>query len=297
MIIVLIAGLTACGQNSGERSEQDVADFSYEVAESGLKYHFYVQTGTEKPQLEDIVSLEMLYRAGDEILFDSRQAGMPMFLQMMEPEYPGDIYEALFMMAKGDSASFAMDAEQFFLVTAGMMEVPDFVEAGDEIIFEIAMMDIMDEAGFEQEQQRMMEEQMQESMQRAEQEEGLMLAYLEQEGITAEPTGSGLYYVEVEAGEGSKPEPGDMVAVHYEGRLLDGTVFDSSIERGQPIEFPLGQGRVIPGWDEGISMMQVGGKATLVIPSYLAYGERGAGRDIPPFSTLVFEVELVDILD
>ena len=84
-----------------------------------------------------------------------------------------------------------------------------------------------------------------------------------------------------------------MVQVHYTGRLLDGKVFDSSVERGEPISIPIGMGRVIPGWDEGIQMMSKGEKGVLYIPYYLAYGERDMG-DIPPFSNLVFDVELVD---
>ncbi|RLD78166.1 MAG: FKBP-type peptidyl-prolyl cis-trans isomerase, partial [Bacteroidetes bacterium] len=108
------------------------------------------------------------------------------------------------------------------------------------------------------------------------------------------PTASGLYFVEIEEGTGTQAMAGNIVKVHYTGKLLDGTVFDSSIERGQPYEFPLGQGNVIKGWDEAIAMMKVGGKATLVIPSDLAYGERDSGT-IPPYSTLVFDVELMDV--
>ena len=88
---------------------------------------------------------------------------------------------------------------------------------------------------------------------------------------------------------------GSNVSVHYSGFLLDGTKFDSSYDRGQPITFPIGQGRVIPGWDEGIALLKVGSKARFIIPPNLAYGERGAGGVIPPNATLIFEVELVDI--
>ena len=108
-------------------------------------------------------------------------------------------------------------------------------------------------------------------------------------------TASGLEYIELEAGTGAQAEAGKTVSVHYTGRLLDGTKFDSSLDRGQPITFELGKGKVIPGWDEGIAKMSKGGKATLIIPSKIGYGERGSGALIAPFSTLVFDVELVDV--
>lgn len=112
----------------------------------------------------------------------------------------------------------------------------------------------------------------------------------------ATTTESGLMYIMREEGNGEKPQASQVVKVHYEGKLVDGTVFDSSFKRNQPIEFPIGVGRVIPGWDEGIALLSVGGKATLIIPSELAYGARGAGGVIPPNATLVFEVELVEIV-
>ncbi len=108
-------------------------------------------------------------------------------------------------------------------------------------------------------------------------------------------TESGLEYVERKRGKGAQAEAGKTVSVHYEGKFLDGKIFDSSYERGTPIEFELGVGQVIKGWDEGIALMKIGGEATLTIPPELGYGERGAGGVIPPNATLVFEVELVDV--
>ena len=108
-------------------------------------------------------------------------------------------------------------------------------------------------------------------------------------------TASGLEYIEVEPGTGAQAESGKTVSVHYTGKFQDGKVFDSSVSRGEPIKFPLGAGRVIKGWDEGLALMKEGGKAQLVIPPHLAYGESGAGGVIPPNATLVFDVELVSV--
>ncbi len=107
-------------------------------------------------------------------------------------------------------------------------------------------------------------------------------------------TGSGLKYVVIEEGEGPKPQTGKKVKVHYSGKLEDGTEFDSSYKRGEPIEFVLGIGQVIKGWDEGIALMSKGGKQTLIIPPELGYGPNGYPPVIPPNSTLIFDVELVD---
>ena len=108
-------------------------------------------------------------------------------------------------------------------------------------------------------------------------------------------TASGLKYIDDVLGEGNYPKPGDKVKVHYTGTLEDGTKFDSSKDRNKPFEFTIGVGQVIKGWDEGLLTMKPGGKRKLIIPSNLGYGERGAGKLIPPGSTLHFDVELIEI--
>ena len=108
-------------------------------------------------------------------------------------------------------------------------------------------------------------------------------------------TESGLRYQILQEGKGNKAEKGKTVSVHYKGQLADGTVFDSSYKRNQPIDFALGVGQVIAGWDEGIQLLKVGAKARFVIPGDLAYGSAGAGGVIPPDATLIFDVELMDV--
>lgn len=129
----------------------------------------------------------------------------------------------------------------------------------------------------------------------AEKAEGEAASYFEElkKNPAVKSTESGLFYEVVEAGSDQKPKPTDTVKVHYTGKLTDGTVFDSSVQRGEPAEFSLNG--VIPGWTEGLQLVGKGGKLKLYIPSKLGYGAQGAGGAIPPNATLVFDVELLDI--
>ena len=121
--------------------------------------------------------------------------------------------------------------------------------------------------------------------------EAFLAAKEAEEGVTA--TGTGLLYEVVEMGTGAKPGATQQVTVHYTGSLIDGSIFDSSVQRGEPATFGLNQ--VIPGWTEGLQLMPAGSKFKFYIPYYLAYGEQGAGEAIPPYATLVFEVELISV--
>jgi FKBP-type peptidyl-prolyl cis-trans isomerase len=144
---------------------------------------------------------------------------------------------------------------------------------------------------------KMQQQKMQEAQAMGEENRKAGAAFLatneKNEGVEA--TASGLQYQVLRQGEGPSPSETDTVSVHYEGKLLDGTVFDSSYERGQPASFPLNQ--VIPGWSEGVQLMKEGAKYRFWVPSDLAYGERGAPPRIPPNSTLIFDVELLDVKD
>ncbi|HTP49328.1 MAG TPA: FKBP-type peptidyl-prolyl cis-trans isomerase [Anaeromyxobacteraceae bacterium] len=126
---------------------------------------------------------------------------------------------------------------------------------------------------------------------RAAREKTVVEGYAKEKG--AEKTASGLVFISEREGSGASPKPSDKVKVNYEGKLIDGRVFDSSYKRGQPVDFQLNQ--VIPCWTEGVAKMKPGGKAKLVCPPAIAYGERGAGGVIPPNATLVFEVELLEV--
>ncbi|TYA74968.1 FKBP-type peptidyl-prolyl cis-trans isomerase [Seonamhaeicola marinus] len=153
----------------------------------------------------------------------------------------------------------------------------------------------------QKQQQAMMEKQQEEAKKKAEEQfadhkaagEKLMAENISKEGVQS--TESGLQYIVLKEGDGAKPSATDNVKVHYHGTLFDGTVFDSSVDRGEPISFSLAG--VIPGWTEGLQLMPVGSKYKFFIPQELAYGHRGSGAKIKPFTPLVFEVELLEIAD
>lgn len=173
------------------------------------------------------------------------------------------------------------------------MDVVNAVEQGDSMI-EVAIVRVGDEA----EKWNAVETFRKFTGAKAEREES---AKQQQDDLMGElsegfeETESGLRYKVIQKGDGVQPEKGQTVAVHYKGMFSDGGVFDDSYKRGAPIEFPVGMGNVIPGWDEGILLLKKGDKARFVIPSQLAYGEAGAGGVIPPNATLVFDVELMEI--
>lgn len=264
---------------------------AYKTTDSGLKYKIHVVNKDQPvPAAGDILSMKMTYGTPDTLFFNS--AEMPeenMMLAMQESTYPGDFYEMMAMLHQGDSATFILAADSFFVQTAGYPKLPDFAKDLKELEFHVMLTKIQTE-------EEVMAE-MEAERNKLRDEEGEKIAvYVQENNIDVVPTETGMYVVVTEQGNGPKPVAGDNVKVHYTGMLLDGTKFDSSVDRDQPFEFVLGQGRVIRGWDEGIAMLNVGSKARLIIPSEMGYGERGAGRDIPPFSPLIFDVELIDII-
>jgi FKBP-type peptidyl-prolyl cis-trans isomerase FkpA len=147
------------------------------------------------------------------------------------------------------------------------------------------------QAAYEQFQKEMQEKQIQDSQQAQVSSDNFLIENAKKSGVKT--TASGLQYLTTKEGTGKSPAATSTVKVHYTGKLVDGTVFDSSIERGEPIEFPLNQ--VIPGWTEGLQLMKEGGKATLYIPSQLGYGQQGVPGTIPANSTLIFDVELIEV--
>ena len=268
---------------------------AFKITESGLTYKVHRSNNDPKAAIDNIVKVDMAYRfPEDSVLFSSIDFNEPMYITILPSEYQGDIYEGFTMMAVDDSLTFKLDASQFFTVTLGYNALPGMFQQGDSIFVDVVMRRIFTKEEFDAYQEEKRQALIEEQEKLALQEEGLMQQYLTENNITAQPEESGLIIIVTEQGTGPKPTAGQVVTVHYTGKLLDGTVFDSSVDRGEPIEFQIGVGQVISGWDEGLSKLNVGSKATFIIPSHLAYGNQQRGPHIKPFSTLVFEVELIN---
>jgi len=191
-------------------------------------------------------------------------------------------------MKRNDSASFKCNADSTFIKMFRARTLPKFVKPNDIVRFDVKMINVSSADEFE----AMKKANLAQLQAKGDQ---TLKDYITKEGITVQPTESGLYYIETTKGQGEKVKAGQKVSVHYTGTFTDGTKFDSSFDRNKPLEFVVGQNQVIKGWDEGLMLMNKGAKAKLIIPAALAYGDRGAGS-IPPYTPLVFEVYLVDIL-
>jgi FKBP-type peptidyl-prolyl cis-trans isomerase len=286
---------TAC--NSGGSSAFE----GYTRAENGLHYKFFKHKENDTTAKEGdgvVFGYVIKTEKNDSLIVDSKtqsQDGSGYTRFLLKTSFKGGLEDGMKLMAKGDSASFIIPADSFFLKTMGMNELPKSIAKGSFLKATIVMKDILSAKQIEENQKKQQAER-EIMMREAEGKEKTTFdAYIADNKITTKPTESGIMYIESKKGNGKHPKPTDMVTVHYTGTLMDGTKFDSSLDRGQPAEFLLNQ--VIPGWTEGIQLMSKGSKGKLIIPSKMGYGPQGAGEKIPPFSPLVFEVELLDFKD
>ncbi len=289
-LFIIAAGLmsgiifTACNQSKSEYP-------GFDKTENGMYYKFLTKSDdTTSAKLDDYMEIYMDYGTltPDSVIFSSKKANPDhptMNIPLRPSVFKGDIYEGLSMMHVGDSARFLCNADSTF-TKLFRMPVPKGLDSAKVLFFDIKLVGVKTADQIQHEQLQKLEE-----AKKAEPE--ALKSYLKEHNITAKPTADGLYVIINKKTKGAKPHNGDKVKVHYTGYLLNGQKFDSSVDRGKPFEFTLGQGQVIKGWDEGIAMLRKGEKATFIIPSELAYGQRSMGP-IGPYSTLVFEVELID---
>lgn len=270
IIMLLIFG--ACASSGG-----------FKKTDSGFEYNMLKDAEGRTVKMGDFLTLNMSFATmNDSTLFNTFSNDEPLNFKFQESLFNGAINEGLMMMSAGDSASFLVPASKVY-----GDQLPAFLKAEDKLQYTVSLIKIASAA----EQQKEQEESIAAQIVK---DDNALQGYIKEKGYTAEKTESGLYYVVNKEGNGQFPKPGQKVKVHYTGTLLNGEKFDSSKDRNQEFEFPVGQGRVIKGWDEGIPKFSKGGSGILLIPSNLGYGTRGAGPKIPANSPLIFEIELID---
>jgi FKBP-type peptidyl-prolyl cis-trans isomerase FkpA len=284
--------MMACGKDSD----------GFKTAENGVVYKFYTQKneGTT-PKEGDLITISYTFmtkmKGKDSVFLNSKNAPNGVVeMPMPKVSFKGSMEAGMMMMHQGDSAVFKFPLDSFFLKTqrAQAIDTANF-KPGNIMYFTVKMISIKPKAEFEKDMAEKQKKAQEMAMMAEKEEMPKMEAYLKANNITTAALPSGLVLTEKVKGTGKQVMKGDSVYIRYTGKLLDGTIFDSSEREGKrPLGLILGQTPpdVIAGWEEAISKLKVGSEAVVVIPSKLAYGPQGGGP-IPPFGTLVFDMKVV----
>lgn len=278
-----IFGLASCGPKDG-----------FKKTPNGLEYRIVKDApGDKKPVLGDIVELHIITKVGDSELFSTYKMNnnQPVSFPLMQSAFKGDMPEGVMMMTVGDSAVFHVSLDS--IKKTGAQILP-FMKDKKFVEYDVVLVGVKSQKEAQAEQQAKAAEQ-------KGVDDKILQDFFTKNNIKPEKTASGLYFVINKAGAGAPPKPGQEVTVNYTGKSLEGKAFDSNLDpkfgHVKPLSFVVGQGQVIPGWDEGVSLLGKGAKATLYIPSTLAYGTNGQNPNIPANGILMFDVEVLDIKD
>jgi FKBP-type peptidyl-prolyl cis-trans isomerase len=279
--LIFIVFLFACS-NSSPYSH-------YSKTKHGIYYQLHkIGESTFKAQYGDYVTADIVYKTMyDSVFFQGRRK-----LQLVKSDFKGSIDECFAMLAEGESATFIISADQFFNKTLET-SLPSFIKPMSLMKVTLDIIEVQTESEYEKEKEAFLNwiEDF------GEYEKVVLKQFLKQEKLPVQPTGSGLFYLKIREGKGKKIEKGDTITVNYEGRFLNGKFFDSTIRSKQPFQFVYGtEWQVVKGLDEAIGMMCDGEKSLFILPSDLAFGTEGSSTGIiPPFTSLIFEVEIVSV--
>lgn len=279
---------------------------NFKKTENGLLYRFVTTVSDgQQPQEGDLLVGELTLMLEEDTLFSN--AGHPdrIFRASNNYMFKGDVQEGIMMMHLGEKAIFKVPADSVAkFMQPGQMPQQYKEGAGQYFYYEISLMSIVSQEEQAQEQANRIRE----MEERKANEPELIAKYVADNNITAKPKANGLYVIVNKKGDGPKVAVGKSVKIDYTGRLLDGTMFDSSREADakeggiymqerpyEPLAYTVGQQSLIPGWEEGVMGQTAGSEITLIIPSELGYGARGAGKDIMPYSPLVFNITIVSV--
>lgn len=297
MAALLVAGATMMVACNGTDKE------GFKKTDNGLYYRFDKENPDgQQVQEGDVLVGELTIRFDSTVIFTNK--GEARRIAQAIPNYEIKIGEGLLMMHVGDVATFAMDADSAAKYVDPNMMPANYKEgAGQKLYYEISLQDIVSSEELEQERANF-NDSMEERMKS---EPDDIAAYVKANNITVKPTADGLYVIVKKKGNGPKVAMGKQISVNYTGRLLDGTIFDSSVESDarksdnynpqrpyEPMTYTVGRDKLIEGWEQGVMGQPEGTVLQLVIPSALGYGPRGANR-ILPYSPLVFDIEIVSV--
>ena len=256
----------------------------FEKADNGVFYKVHYRgTDSLHPQLSDWVVLNMDYRLEDSLMFSSKNLPEPLRFPIIKPLFKGDLYDGLGMMGVGDSMTFAVVADSFFLKTAFLKDLPPNVKPGTPMYYDVKLLRFLSEEEHQIEVQK-------EGDRKLKEEFDALYQYLKEHKIKTEPTPSGLYFISLEKGKGRKPQAGEMCSVFLTVKQLDGKELYTNYDE-DPIDIEFGKEFDTKGLMEGLGMMHEGEKALLIVPSEIGVGP--GGKDgVPPFTTITYELKL-----
>ena len=263
-----------------------------------VEFHITANVDTLDPVTKKTNSLEV---------GNTYKQGRPQMTRVQEIKQSGQFQSLFPMLMAGDSAVIHISCDTLLqsIPPEQRMRVPSWLKAGNKIVVNLKMVSVMTEEDAKKEQQAQQEKMQAESKAKAEQQmpvdDKILQDYFAKNNIKAQKTASGVYYTIQKPGSGDQITAGQVVSMKYTGKTLDGKAFDSNVDTSvghhgtEPLTFPVGQGQMIPGMDEGVALLKKGSKATLYLPSPLAYGEHSPGPTIAPNSILIFDVEITDV--
>ncbi|NCX95351.1 MAG: hypothetical protein EBX41_02875 [Chitinophagia bacterium] len=300
LISAATLGITACSNSSSFKKIHGtelmiIKDASGKNADTGqvLEVHVCMKLGKNDG------------KSKDSVIQDSRKEnhGEPIMLLASKPQFSGDWRACLTYLSAGDSAIIRVPTDTLMVSLKDKGGVPPDWKKGEYVVFELNVVHVISRAEAEKKIQEMQEKQMKEMKEKQDKQAAtdstMLQEYFAKNNIKPLKLASGLYYTIANPGKGEDIKQGKEVTMNYTGKLLDGTVFDSNLDpqfkHTEPFKFQVGMGMVIPGWDEGVQKLKKGAKATLYVPSGLAYGENPPSAKIPVNAILVFDVEVTDV--
>ena len=260
---------------------------AYNKTATGLEYKIYSGGGKIKPQTGDLIKTILVYTTvKDSVIYDSRTSRPENIFELLAPTFKGSLEEGMLLMAIGDSAIFRVPADSIYTKTFKTKR-PAYVKKGSKLIFKIKLL------GVKSSDANKSPEELAKELEELRIKEPVLLAdFIELNNITVPPTASGLYYIEKEAGDGPLLDFGNKVKIKYNCTTLDGKVIDTQLTDG--VEIDLGTSKITKGMEEGLRLMKVGTKGTLIIPSDLAFGQRKIGT-VMPYTTLIYDIEIIEV--